>query len=338
MGGGKSSPADREAITSLLGAALHVPEDTHALEPRFQQWKYWDAHPLLEGARSHTCKRANGDIVAHGCVWPIQLSTQAGTFQAFHLIDWAAQADAPGAGMQVLRQCSRQMAAAFSIGGSAMTKKILPAFGFKTANRMNFLRTPLRPLLPALRESSVDWKTPARLLHNLYQYLYSSRTLPKGWRMASVQPGQIPGHLWPAASTGTAVGIRSSPLLSHLMSCPTIHNSACGLLTAGEDIRAYVFLVQVGDQVRMVDYGPAELSEETSHILGCGAQALAASLFPTATNLTVATSEEPSRAGFLRAGFHLRREEPIKVLRLDKSLNSIEHFRLTLLDWDACCL
>jgi hypothetical protein len=333
-----SSPADRDSITALLSAALGIGENAPALDPNFQQWKYWGPHPLIDVSRSHILKE-QGSVVAHGCVWPIQLCAPSGSFKAFHLIDWAARRDIPGAGMQVLRQCCCGMAAMFSIGGSAMTRKILPAFGFKPYNHMTFLHRPLRPLQRALRESPADWKMPARVLHNLYMHLYPSRTLPEGWHVSPAELGQIPESLWPTASAGVAVSQRSSQLLTHVMTCPAIRRSACGLLSRGTNpAAAYLLLVQVRNQVRLADYGPSDLDEETSRILGLGAQALALSLFPDATAVIAATSELPTRYGFLRSGFRLIGEEPIKVLKLDKSLSSIASFRLTLLDWDALCL
>ena len=338
LAGCVSSPADRDSITSLMREALGISANESAIDPNFQHWKYWEPHPLIDGSRSHTLKDDRA-IVAHGCVWPIQLCTPSGTFKAFHLIDWAAKRDTPGAGMQVLRQCCREMAAVFSIGGSAMTRKILPAFGFKPYNHMTFLRRPLRPFQPALRESPADWKMPARVVRNLSWYYYPSRTLPEGWRLSPVEPGQIPEALWPTTSAGEAVSQRSSRLLSHVVTCPVIRRSTCGLLSKGANpTTAYVLLVQVGDQVRLADYGPAGLDEETSRILGLGAQALALSVFPDATAVIAATSEPPTRSGFLKSGFRLSRDESIKVLKLDKSLSSIERFRLTLLDWDALCL
>lgn len=333
-----SSPGDRNNITSLLSAALGIGENAPEVDQRFQQWKYWGPHPLIGVSRSHILKE-QGAIVAHGGVWPIELCTPSGYFKAFHLIDWAAKRDSPGAGMQVLRQCCCGMAAMFSIGGTAMTKKILPAFGFKSYNHMSFLQRPLRPLQPALRESPADWKAPARVLRNLYRYLYPSRTLPQGWHVSRTELGQIPESLWPSASAGMAASQRSSQLISHVMSCPAIRRSACGLLSRGANpAAAYFLLVQVRDQVRLADYGPTDLDEETSRILGLGAQALALSLFPDAIAMIAATSELPTLSGFFRSGFSLNYEEPIRVLKLDPSLGSIDRFRLTLLDSDALYL
>ncbi len=64
-----------------------------------------------------------GTFVAHGCIWPIELQLSEGNLMGFHLIDWAAKGDVPGAGAQVFRQTCVNMPAAFSLGGSAMTMK-----------------------------------------------------------------------------------------------------------------------------------------------------------------------------------------------------------------------
>jgi hypothetical protein len=333
-----SSPGDRNNITSLLSEALGIGENASVVDQRFQQWKYWEPHPLIAVSRSHILKE-QGTIVAHGGVWPIELCTPSGYFKAFHLIDWAARRDSPGAGMQVLRQCCLGMAAMFSIGGTVMTKKILPAFGFKSYNHMSFLQRPLRPLQPALRESAADWKMPARVLRNLYRYLYPSLTLPQGWHVSRTEADQIPKSLWPSSSATVAASQRSSQLISHVMSCPAIRRSACGVLSRGAyTAAAYFVLVQVRDQVRLVDYGPTDLDEETSRILGIAVQALALSLFPDAIAIIAATSELPTLSGFVRSGFSLYGEESIRVLKLDPSLSLINRFRLTLLDSDALCL
>jgi hypothetical protein len=100
---------------------------------------------------------------------------------------------------------------------------------------------------------------------------------------------------------------------------------------------AYLFLIQVREELRLADYGPVGLDEETSVVLGQTVQKLAKSLFPSATEFMAATSETEVVAGLLRAGFRLRGEQPIKVLKTGTGLEQIERFRLTLLDWDRVC-
>jgi hypothetical protein len=292
----------------------------------------------MAGSRSHVLMHG-GSVVAHGGIWPVQLLVSGRSLSAFHLVDWAAARDAPGAGMTVLRQCCSQMAAVFSIGGSAMTRKVLPAFGFKPYNPMAILRRPLRPFQPVLRQSSRDWKMPARLLRNACWYISPLSGLAADWSISPIDPGRIPKQLWPAPSAGLAVSFRSAALLAHIASCPGIQGSALALVAHKfGSVAGYILLVKVRNEVRLADYGPAGLDEETSRVLGAGAQSLARLRFPDAHCIMTATSEPSCRSGFLRSGFRLSSEEPVKVLKLDRSLDSIDRFRLTLLDWDALCL
>jgi hypothetical protein len=304
-----SSPVDRQRIIDLLKENLGLAEAAVELDPGFLQWKYWAPHPLFGGTRSQVIEK-EGKLLAHGCIWPIQLVTSLGRPMCFHLIDWAARRDAPGAGMRVLRRCGAGLTANFSIGGSAMTKQILPTVGFRYYNPMCFLEGPLPPL---------------------------DRSLPAGWDVAIRKPKEIPESLWPGASFGLAIGLRSPQLLEHVSKCPVIGKSLCGVLYKHSKPMAYLFLIQVGEQLRLADYGPAGLDEDTSVMLGQAVQKLAKSLFPSATEFMAATSETGVLGGLLGAGFRLHDEEPIKVLKTGTGLEQIERFRLTLLDWDLLC-
>src|SRR5664280_580744 len=137
--GGSSSPAQRDRIARLLTQTIGIDAEQEA----FQRWKYWDPHPLFPNSRSYVL--LDGEtIVAHGCSWPVRLQGTFGELPCMHLIDWAAERKVPGAGMQVLQLCQKEVGAVFSIGGSDMTRKILPAFGFKAYNGISFLYRPLR--------------------------------------------------------------------------------------------------------------------------------------------------------------------------------------------------
>jgi hypothetical protein len=332
-----SSPADRPRIIELLTESLGLSEAAIELDPGLLQWKYWNSHPLFDGSRSHVIEKEE-KLVAHGCIWPIQLLTSSGRPMCFHLIDWAARRDAPGTGMRVLRRCGAGLTANFSIGGSAMTQQIRPLVGFKPHNPMWILTRQLVPVLSRV----VDKRTPARVVRYLLRYLiwFFSRqvSLPAGWNVAILEPSEIPESLWPMASPGVAVSMRSPALLEHVMKCPAIEKSLCCVLYRHSEPIAYLFLIQVGKQLRLADYGPAGLDEQTGIMVGQAAQQLARSLFPSATEFMAATSETDVLAGLLRAGLRIRREGPIHVLKTGTELEQIDCFRLTLLDWDLLCM
>src|ERR1035438_9935423 len=138
-------PGDRAEINALLWQSLNLRPDAGVTEENFQRWKYWDPHPSGPQSRSRVLE-SDGRIVAHGGIWPVLLQGTFGELPAFHLIDWAARREVAGAGMRVLRVCCESMAACFSIGGSQLTRKILPAFGFKPSNAIQFFARPLQML------------------------------------------------------------------------------------------------------------------------------------------------------------------------------------------------
>ena len=123
-----SSPGDRNEITDLMHRAFGAELSVVAIDPAFQRWKYWDRHPLTASGRSYVL---NGKerIVGHACRWPMRILAGGAAFDAFHLIDWAADSSHAGAGLQVLRDSLDNSAALFSIGGSPATRRMLPALG-----------------------------------------------------------------------------------------------------------------------------------------------------------------------------------------------------------------
>ena len=91
--------------------------------------------------------------------------------------------------------------------------------------------------------------------------------------------------------------MRSPQLLEHVSKCPAIGKSLCCVLYKHSNPMAYLFLIQVREQLRLADYGPAELDEETSLMLGQAVQKLAKFLFPSTTEFMAATSERAVLAG-----------------------------------------
>ncbi len=265
--GGSSSPAQRDSIARLLTQTIGIDAEQEA----FQRWKYWDPHPLFPNSRSYVL--LDGEtIVAHGCSWPVRLQGTFGELPCMHLIDWAAERKVPGAGMQVLRLCQKEVGAVFSIGGSDMTRKILPAFGFKACNSISFLYRPLRPISPALRRAPRDWKMPARVLRNIGRYMFPRVSMTAGWSVSRIEPSEIPKPLFPHSLADEAVSQRSPELLAHVMSCPVFQDAGCYVLRQMNVAMAYFCLVSLRGQARLVDYGRTGLDEQTAAAMGFAAQ------------------------------------------------------------------
>ena len=281
----------------------------------------------------------DGELAAHVCLWPLRLQVQEATYSAFHPIDWAAKRELPGAGVKVLGSCFAGEDAAFSIGGSEMTQKILPVFGFKPHNKISFLRRPLHPWQPAWKESPRDWKLPARLTRNFLQCASKSVALDAPWSYAEVAPEDLPDGLWPRSQgSGEAVSVRSAALLRRIVECPEISRAACFMLRKEKVPLAYFFLAQVRREVRLADYGPAGLDEKASRQLGIAAQSAARRHFSDAHGILAVTAEDATADAWKKSGFRPSHTETIRVRKLNEQLRDVKRFRLTLLDWDLLCL
>jgi hypothetical protein len=240
--------------------------------------------------------------------------------------------------MQIMRSCTQDAAAVFSIGGSAMTRKLVPVFGFRPQNAMVFLERPLQPLQPAWNDSPRDWKLPARLLRNLVRHLRPVGALSREWSSAPAGPDQIPERLFPRPSGDGAASMRTAALLNHVLACPAFTSSRCCLLYRSGEPTAYFVLAESQRTVRLLDYGPAELSEETAGAMARAALRLASREFRNAHSIRVGATEPGVVTAFAGAGYRVSRPTPINVLKRAPELRAVKSFRLTLLDWDAACL
>lgn len=324
-------------ITQLMVASLGMKPDAPELSPNLQAWKYWTRHPLTSLDLSYIFLRGE-TVVAHGCCWPIVVQGAFGELPAMQLIDWVAKPDAPGAGMRVLQLCQKDLAAVFSVGGTELTQKILPAIGFKLYNAISFLKRPLRPFHPAFTDSPHDWKMPARVLRNFFRYFKPAK-LPADWTASLVAPSDVPEHMFPR-STGLddAVSLRNPSLLAHIASCPILQGAGCYILSHQGEPKAYFFLALAGGRARLLDYGPAGLDEQTASALALAAQDAARRQFPGALEFLAATTEPRVRTGWTMAGLLHSGDEAIKVLKLHPALTPVSNFRLTLMDWDGIYL
>lgn len=316
---------------------MALPLSSPAIDPAFQNWKYWKAHPFHSGSRGHIIQNESR-MISHGCRWPIRFNTDWGDFEAFHLVDWAADRTCAGAGMSVLRACSEGFSAVFSIGGSAASQKMISAFGFRPRNQIWFLRRPLLFSRSAGDNSALDWKTPARFLRDSFRCVYPHVNLGPGWSYKPIAPAEIPSNLFPRHASTEAASKRDANLLSHIEACPLFEKVGIYAVACGAEPIAYFMLALARSEVRLIDFGPSDLDARQATMVGVSAQLAARSDFPAASMIVTATTTPSVQQGFISSGFRSYSEKPIRFLALSPTIRTIESFRLTLIDWDACCL
>lgn len=346
-----SAQADRDGITELMHRAFGPDLAPRSIDPSFQRWKYWDdTHPFMPSGRSYVL---NGKerIVGHACRWPMRVLTAAGTFDAFHLIDWAADSTHAGAGLQVLRDSFDKSAALFSIGGSPTTRRMLPALGehlrrraapgqaltYQAAGHVCFLNRPLKAVATAVRESPIGWRTLGRVVKNAVYSVLPIPRLPIGYSFTQVNATEIREELWPRPTPDMATTARTPELLRHFANCPVLQQPMYFVVTRNSTPVAYFFLVLAGTQVRLADFGPADLDSPTTQAVSMAAQVAAKQHYPEALRMAVVTSELTVRSAFLASGFRQSYQEEIRGL-VNSALVDVKQYRLTYLDLDALCL
>lgn len=347
--GRTSSPQDQEEISSLVQRAIKIPKTATAVDSAFQRWKYWDSHPLMPPSRSYLLED-RAKMVAHGCRWPIQVRTMERDYVGFQLIDWAADPQYPGAGLQVLRDTCAGSGILFFIGGTNMTKRVLPVFGehlnrsrnksltYNVTGTSDFVSRPLQIIGPSFREMPFGWKTGPRFARNIYRYALPLNRLPKGYHFTQVVAKDIPEALFPKPSPGFAVSVRTTELFQHIASCPVIKRPMFFLLERQGRPVAYFFLVLTGTQVRTADYGPRGMSEADAKVCGTAIQLAAREHYPEAWRVSILTTEPVPKAGFMRSGFRPGTREENRIILSDQSLQFVQGYGLTFMDLDTLCL
>ncbi|MBV8341239.1 MAG: GNAT family N-acetyltransferase, partial [Gammaproteobacteria bacterium] len=117
--------ADESAIRALLQQAHGFASADPTLEHRHLCWKYWEPRAGWEGSRSYILTRG-GEIVAHAALVPAVCSFGNERLQVLHVIDWAARAQARGAGNALMQHIATLGDAIVTASGSEQAWPLLP--------------------------------------------------------------------------------------------------------------------------------------------------------------------------------------------------------------------
>ena len=76
-------------------------------------------------------------------------------------------------------------------GGTEITRRILPAVGFRPFGELCCFARPLRPFGQALTTAERNWRLPARFVRNTFWRLSPPLSLPRGWSAAPMAPDDV---------------------------------------------------------------------------------------------------------------------------------------------------
>jgi hypothetical protein len=295
-----TQPADQARLIEFLQRVFALPANAPMLEPRLLHWKYWTPRDDIETPRSWMLEK-EGRLVAHVGLWPARTGVETGV----HMIDWASDSQAPGAGVSVLQRLTKAHDFVYSIGGSEATQAILPKFGFANTGKATYWARPLRPLRQMWRHPQRDWRLPARAGRNFIWSIRPARRLPAGW---DAVPGELDGL------NAFGEGGRPAAFFAYLRKCPSMRAwHGFTIRRAGRPAGFFVLAV-AGEQVRLAGVWLAEKTPESWRAAFLLAQQ-AARIHTGAAEFVARTAAPVAAEGAAAAGLRARGGHPVFLYR-----------------------
>jgi hypothetical protein len=325
--------SEQEDLIRFLVSAFQADPALVSFRPDVMHWKYFSEHPEWHGPRSYVVKDKR-QIVGHGGVWPVRLSTPTGTFSAIHLIDWAASRSAVGAGVFLLRKMAALADVLLTVGGSPDTQAVLPKLGYKNFGELRQYARVIRPWKHFETTPEKNWKTPVKWLRNTMRAMNRTAEVPKEWQASKVERFDRE----PESPAGTMPNVVSSlhtgAGLNHLLNCPAATVSAY-TVSQSRRARGYFLIAKIGRQARIVDLRVRDANQESWNAV-CALAAQTAASDSEICEVAAASSTQAGRDGWLQAGFTARRREQIFCYDPRKVLPQGLPIDLSLVDGDQC--
>ena len=298
-------------------------------------WKYFSGHPAWNRARSFAIRK-DGETVAHGGVWPVTLVTPEAEITAIHLIDWAANRSAVGAGVHLLRRMSQLGDVLLTIGGSDDTRAVLPKLGYKQCGELRRYARVIRPWLQFSTTPRKDFRSAVKLIRNSARNLRALPTSRKNAQVSRVSSfSGVLDDLTICRPSRSVVSSRTAAGLDHLMTCPAGRFS--GFLVTGEHFRGYFVLAEIGRQSRIIDIGTDATDPESWRTI-CVLAARTAAENPEICEIVAGWSNQQAQAPWLQMGFTHARTEPIFAYDPRQRLSTGTPLNLNMADGDLCFL
>ena len=290
-------------LRAFLLDTFQLPPTAPFVTPAIMAWKYNAPRADWAGPRSHVYRK-DGEIAAHGCIWPVTLQTTEGPIASMRIIDWAAGRIAPSAGAMLMKKMTSFTDTVLAVGGSAETQKVVPAIGFRVVGHCVQYAKVLRPWRQMRTYPAWNWKTPARLVRNTIWAV--GNEVPRGWG-------------WHPVRSISIACTRTPEQIEYLLTCPQARMSAFAIEQQGRP-RGYGLLAHIAGQTRLADLQLTAPADAADWAAAYSVAIAAAKADPEACEL-VTYSCLPHRANALTAcGFRAMHSEPVYLLDPRKRL------------------
>ncbi len=330
-----TTSTDEGAIRALLQHAHGIAQDHPMFAARHLYWKYWEPRAGWQGSRSYVLTR-DAEIIAHAAIVPAVCTWGTGRLGLLHVIDWAAQPQARGAGNTLMRHIGTLADAIATSDGGEEALRLLPFMGFRQSNTVVTLYArPLRPLLYLSGAQVPLWRRGARCVRNSFWALQARSVEPGTRRARQVRPSELAGMSlpWPVPRGGAAVLERSVDLMRYWLDCPAAPLELYRLENAGV-AEGYFVLAFAPGQARLADCWVD--SEQPAAWRALVQLAVQQAARREGIAELAAISSEPLLAGALEhCGFHPRALRPLYVRATADARLPPAAIRIQMLDDDA---
>lgn len=171
---------DIPPLSELLARAFRLDLSHPNVAAKLLEWKYLSQRPGWTASRAYLFEK-NGSIIAHCGTWPVHFQFPNGTsIASFSIMDWASYPPPSGSGgVRLLRRVMETTPTSFLIGGSDITRKLLPRVGFREVGQAPMYSASLRPWRE-FQKGPITGNSARRLL--------------QGWRFKVRSPQQTNAH------------------------------------------------------------------------------------------------------------------------------------------------
>lgn len=323
-----TDPGDEDRLRTLLAASFGVSPDLTFLRSDVMNWKYWLPRDDYHEPRSFVLEK-DGKLLAHAGIWPLRMRSQSETAAGCHMIDWASDPSSPGSGVALVQRLTGMFDFIYAIGGSAMTQKVLPAFGFKRAGEVWSAARPVRPLRQVLTHQHRNWKLPVRLLRNAFWAFWPVNASTPGAEQWTLTESQfVPLQ----TSNTSAMAERTEGFFRYLEQCPALKISLLRI-GRGSEIQGYVVLGFAGPQLRIGGILMRDASEQNLRAAHALIQKTAKQNAAICEVDAMGSTDESARAA-VRSGFRMSGLTPVFLYRR-KNGPSIYPTTFEMYDYDA---
>ena len=328
-----TSVDDLGPLCQFLAQVFAFEPNAPSLTPAMMAWKYWDRRDDWSGARSYLLEK-EGAIVAHAGLWPITFGSGGNEVRGIHMIDWASAKESAGAGLALVQKLAAMFDFIVGIGGSEMTRKVLPAFGFVQHTHVWRGARPLRPVQQILTHQYRNWKLAPRLARNTLLALKGT-TPYQSWTTREIEPAEICPNI-PSEADTARFSPRPAAFFEYILRCPAAKVSLHGIFN-GSQIQGHFALSVLQGQARIAGLWLLEPTED-SWAAGYYLAQQVAQRLPGANEIVAVGSEGPSGAGAARAGFQITDGPWVYLLDKKKKLSLPSDFQFQSSDDDEAFL